>query len=365
MQRKVSRSLILILIITMIVTFSCNLVTFAIFNEEISKKDNLAFGKVELSSNTNVVLDSTTNIVGGEVISSAGFNFSKSSSSAPIYVRAKVAYYTSSTNIQAVNYTYMLRQYGLDVLSVPNASNTCYWKKIGIYYYLMNGEQLYSVSDDSTYSLTSSNTKFPNFYIDTSAFSGETIYFNLSFEAIQSQNYVSGTTFDNYVSYFDEFFGASILEKNGYSETVSSFDYSLSGESYIATIKSTATNIAVCPSTYSNKKVVEVDFNENSNIEMVVLPSSVSIIGGNASSSLKHIIYSKNLLTINSGVFTNATSLNIIVNDSSIISNLSNCGDLFSHANKIYNLNSISSIDSSILSSYTLKDVGNYKLYFK
>jgi hypothetical protein len=50
----------------------------------------------------------------------------------------------------------------------------------------MNGEQLYSVSDDSTYSLTSSNTKFPNFYVDTSAFSGETIYFNLSFEAIQS-----------------------------------------------------------------------------------------------------------------------------------------------------------------------------------
>jgi hypothetical protein len=114
-KEKLVKSLILILIITMVVTFSCNLVTFAIFNEEISKKDNLAFGKVELSSNTNVVLDSTTNIVGGEVISNAGFSFSKSSSSAPILLEQKLHIILLATNVQAVNYTYMLRQYGLDV----------------------------------------------------------------------------------------------------------------------------------------------------------------------------------------------------------------------------------------------------------
>jgi hypothetical protein len=365
MQRKVSKSLILILIITMVVTFSCNLVTFAIFNEEISKKDNLTFGKVELSSNTNVVLDSTSNIIGGEVISNEGFSFSKSSSSASIFVRAKVAYYTSSTNTEAVNYTYMLRHYGLDISSSPNATNSCFWKKIGIYYYLMNGDQLYSVNDDSTYSLTSSNTKFPNLYVNTNSFSGESINFNLSFEAIQSINYESGTTFDNYVSYFDEYFGSSLLEKNGYSESASSFDFSLSGDSYIATLKSSATNIAVCPSTYSNKNVIQVNLDGSSSAELVVLPDSVSTLGGSASSSLKYISYSQNLLTINSGVFTNATSLNMVMNDSTIISNLSNCGDLFSHASKIYNSKSISNIDSSIPLNYSLKDTSNYNLYFK
>ena len=234
-RKNVQKSYYLLFAMLILVSISV-VISFAYFSSNTESSGVVKFGMIRLDTSINVV-ESLTGVIPNDKICN-GVSFNKLLNSEQCYVRVKVLYNTTDTELTAGNTLYLniLNAYGLDTTI---GSDYKWSNNINGSYYLLNTDGTMKIVDDTAtmdfideiylpdllgMGLTTIDTNFNN------------LAFNVYIQAIQTTN-LSGTTTGAIVCDFSTAFSEDIpatyilgYQSNG--GDIVTYDTVLSGQLY-------------------------------------------------------------------------------------------------------------------------------------
>lgn len=299
--------------------------TFAFFADRNIDNADITFGKVELSDGTNVGQTKViTDALPGTPIMDEVLAFAKATESQPIYVRAKLSFSLVDEGNETINaFLDELRNATADAMGIGGqvAGTNAYWsEKDGNYVYLTDetGTDLFSVTDSTLYTLTSTNITIPTSLTQGDDYSQymQQIRFNFAFQAIQSTNIVGTLTEKKAI--FDEIFPEAVSEQLSGLGEIQSFGMGTTNSNQInsQTMENTTQLPLIYNGTNNGATSGYEAYNENeSNIqnEITALPYNVGTANNNQGTSNSNTTSytgntGENALTYNSTLENNQTN---------------------------------------------------------
>ena len=204
MQKYKGRAVILPIVLIILSIIIVSVSTFALLRTHLNSDGNVQFDKVQLSANTNVGTSKELGLLmPGESIINDRVAVSKDVSSTSIYIRAKLSFYTTATDVpEMVELVEKLRtstaiEFNISTTEIGN-TGAKWSEKIGNYFYLITSDgldnQLFKVVDATEFKL-SDKLIIPMGVVDGDfdsknddyVYDEYPIYVSFAFEAIQSQ----------------------------------------------------------------------------------------------------------------------------------------------------------------------------------
>ena len=203
MQKYKGREVILPIILIVLAVIIVSVSTFALLRTHLNSDGNVQFDKVQLSANTNVGTSKELGLLmPGEPIINGAVAVSKDVSSASIYIRAKLSFYTTATDIpemvELVNKLNTATLSDFNIITTQIGTTGAKWSaRTGDYLYLVtnsSSDTLFEVTDSTEFKL-SDKLIMPMGVVegdydskdDDYVYDEYPIFMSFAFEAIQSQ----------------------------------------------------------------------------------------------------------------------------------------------------------------------------------